>query len=73
MTTARNPESHTDASVAGSTLVEMRDICVSFGGVHAVQNVTVTLRAGEVVGLVGGNGAGKTTLMRVPSTAGRSR
>src|SRR6266567_7430822 len=50
-------------------LVEMRDIRVSFGGVHAVDNVTVDLRAGEVVGLVGGNGAGKSTLMRVLSGA----
>ncbi len=50
-------------------LVEMRDISVSFGGVHAVQDVTVTLNAGEVVGLVGGNGAGKSTLMRSLSGA----
>jgi len=47
----------------------MRDIRVSFGGVHAVDNVTVDLHAGEVVGLVGGNGAGKSTLMRVLSGA----
>jgi D-xylose transport system ATP-binding protein len=50
-------------------LVEMHDMCVSFGGVHAVQNVSVSLRAGEVVGLVGGNGAGKTTLIRTLSGA----
>jgi D-xylose transport system ATP-binding protein len=50
-------------------LVEMRDIRVSFGGVHAVNHVTVDLRAGEVVGLVGGNGAGKSTLMRSLSGA----
>jgi D-xylose transport system ATP-binding protein len=50
-------------------LVEMRDISVAFGGVHAVQDVTVDLHAGEVVGLVGGNGAGKSTLMRVLSGA----
>jgi D-xylose transport system ATP-binding protein len=50
-------------------LVEMRGMRVSFGGVHAVDNVTVDLRPGEVVGLVGGNGAGKTTLMRALSGA----
>lgn len=47
----------------------MRDIRVSFGGVLAVDNVSVDLRPGEVIGLVGGNGAGKSTLMRVLSGA----
>jgi D-xylose transport system ATP-binding protein len=50
-------------------LVEMRDINVAFGGVHAVRDVTIDLHPGEVVGLVGGNGAGKSTLMRVLSGA----
>lgn len=57
----------TDAS--SPPLVELRNIRVSFGGVHAVDNVTVDLRPGEVVGLVGGNGAGKSTLMRALSGA----
>ena len=50
-------------------LVEMRNINVAFGGVHAVRDVTIDLYAGEVVGVVGGNGAGKSTLMRVLSGA----
>ena len=50
-------------------LVQMQDINVAFGGVHAVRDVTIDLYAGEVIGLVGGNGAGKSTLMRVLSGA----
>ena len=50
-------------------IVEMRDIKVAFGGVHAVEDVSVDLHPGEVVGLVGGNGAGKSTLMRSLSGA----
>jgi D-xylose transport system ATP-binding protein len=50
-------------------LVEMRNIHVAFGGVHAVENVSVDLYPGEVVGLVGGNGAGKSTLVRALSGA----
>jgi D-xylose transport system ATP-binding protein len=50
-------------------LVEMRNIRVAFGGVHAVEDVTIDLYPGEIVGLVGGNGAGKSTLMKVLSGA----
>jgi D-xylose transport system ATP-binding protein len=50
-------------------LVEMRDINISFGGVHAVRDLTIDLFPGEVIGLVGGNGAGKSTLMRALSGA----
>ena len=47
----------------------MRNIRVAFGGVHAVDGVTVDLYPGEVIGLVGGNGAGKSTLIRALSGA----
>jgi D-xylose transport system ATP-binding protein len=50
-------------------LVEMKDINVAFGGVHAVREVNIDLYPAEVIGLVGGNGAGKSTLMRVLSGA----
>jgi len=57
------------AADSGTPLVSMRNIRVSFGGVHAVDDVTIDLHPGEVVGLVGGNGAGKSTLIRVLSGA----
>ncbi len=53
----------------GTPLVEMRDISVSFGGIKAVDHVTVDLHPGEVVGLLGHNGAGKSTLIKCLSGA----
>ncbi len=50
-------------------LVEMRSLSVSFGGVHAVKDVTITLQEGEILGVVGGNGAGKSTLIKTLSGA----
>jgi D-xylose transport system ATP-binding protein len=42
---------------------------VSFGGVHAVNDVSVDLYPGEIVAIVGGNGAGKSTLIKTLSGA----
>ena len=50
-------------------LVEMRDISISFGGIKAVDHVSVDLFPGEVVGLLGHNGAGKSTLIKCLSGA----
>ena len=50
-------------------LVEMKDMCISFGGVRAVDHVSVDLFPGEVVGLLGHNGAGKSTLIKILSGA----
>ena len=58
-----DPSATVDSARLGVPLVEFRDIRVSFGGVRAVDGVTMDLYRGEVVGLVGGNGAGKSTLM----------
>ncbi|MFA9230485.1 MAG: hypothetical protein RIR95_223 [Pseudomonadota bacterium] len=53
----------------GTPLVELRDISISFGGIKAVDHVSVNLFAGEVVGLLGHNGAGKSTLIKCLSGA----
>jgi D-xylose transport system ATP-binding protein len=53
----------TEVRTTEPPLVELRDIRVAFGGLRAVDGVTLDLRRGEVVALVGGNGAGKSVLM----------
>jgi simple sugar transport system ATP-binding protein len=51
------------------TLVEMRNIEKFYGRVHALRGVNLSIRRGEIVGLLGDNGAGKSTLIKVLSGA----
>ena len=51
--------------MTGDTLVELRGITKSYGAVNVLRGVDLTLRRGDVLGLVGDNGAGKSTLMKV--------
>jgi len=53
----------------GTPLVELRDISIAFGGIRAVDGVSLDLYPGEVVGLLGHNGAGKSTLIKCLSGA----
>jgi simple sugar transport system ATP-binding protein len=54
-----------DSTAKSTWLVEMRAISKSFGGVKALINVDLTIRPGEILGLVGDNSAGKSTLMKI--------
>ena len=58
------------------SLLELKNITKSFGAIHALQGVDLSISAGEAVGLMGDNGAGKSTLMKIiagnfPPTSGR--
>jgi D-xylose transport system ATP-binding protein len=55
--------------MSDTPLVEMRNVHKRFGGVHAVNDVSVDLYPGEVVGVLGHNGAGKSVLMKILSGA----
>jgi branched-chain amino acid transport system ATP-binding protein len=58
-----------------TALLELKNVSRSFGGIHAIRNVSLKLNAGEIVGLIGPNGAGKSTLVNIvtgvhPASAG---
>ena len=45
----------------GSPILEVQNLSKSYGGVKAVDDVSFSVKKGEIVGLIGPNGAGKTT------------
>jgi branched-chain amino acid transport system ATP-binding protein len=47
-----------------SSLLSIRDLRVSFGGIEAVKGIDIDIAAGELVTLIGANGAGKTTTLK---------
>ncbi len=59
-------------------MLDVQDLTVSYGAIRAVRNVSLTVKAGEVVTLIGANGAGKTSIVKalsgiVPKASGRAR
>lgn len=51
-------------SAAGDVLLQVQACAVAYGGIEAVKGVSLEVRAGELVSLIGSNGAGKTTTMK---------
>lgn len=46
-------------------VLQAKNISIVFGGLHAVENFSITIKEGELVGLIGPNGAGKTTVFNM--------
>ncbi len=48
-----------------STLLDVKDLSISFGGLHAVDDFNISIQKGQLYGLIGPNGAGKTTVFNL--------
>ncbi len=64
--------------MSGAPMLEVRDLKVAYGGIEAVKGLTLEVREGELVSLIGANGAGKTTTLKAitglqPAGAGEIR
>src|ERR1700744_4195807 len=57
------------ATQASTPLIRLKDVSKFFGGICALDNISLDLATRDVVGLVGDNGAGKSTLIKILSGA----
>ncbi len=61
------------ADVATNSILSISDLTVAFGGLKALDGVSLSIQAGEITGLIGPNGSGKSTLVNTVSGQIRPR
>jgi branched-chain amino acid transport system ATP-binding protein len=54
----------TSATNGGGTILELKDVHTFYGSIHALKGISIEVREGEIVTLIGANGAGKSTTLR---------
>ena len=54
-------------------MLEVRDLHVFYGGIHALRGVSLKVEPGEIVTIIGANGAGKSTLLNAISAVVKRR
>jgi len=73
-TAARSPRRPQGNAAPGESLLDVTDLSVTFGGLKALEGVSLSVRPGEILAIIGPNGAGKTTFVNALSgllSAGR--
>ncbi len=66
-TTVPNPPGGSTGTAAGETILVLDEVHTYYGNIHALQGISLTVAAGEIVTLIGANGAGKTTTLKTIS------
>jgi branched-chain amino acid transport system ATP-binding protein len=61
------PPSHKEPGMSETPLLQVEHLEVRYGAIEAIKGISLYVRAGEIVTIIGGNGAGKSTLMKTIS------